>query len=70
MLKRRFSSDLQRRHNGDVSEREGENVIDLLKEIVKMSDEDFNVLCMAASQDYGESVKEKLCLIRYQTKSL
>jgi hypothetical protein len=53
-----------------VSEREGENVIDLLKEIVKMSDEDFNVLCLAASQDYGESVKEKLCLIRYQTKSL
>ncbi|WP_312448594.1 hypothetical protein [Lacrimispora sp.] len=53
-----------------MSEREGENVIDLLEEIVKMSDEDFNVLCMAALRDYGASVKEKLCLMRYQTKSL
>jgi len=53
-----------------VNEGKGENVIELLEEITKMSDEDFNVLCMVALRDYGMSVKEKLCLMRYQTKAL
>lgn len=63
------SIDLQRRHNGDVMEVESKKVMSLIEEILNMSDEEFDVLCVAALQNYGEPVKEKLWIMRSQTKT-
>jgi len=54
----------------ETSERESQNVLALIEEIIKMSDEEFHVLCMEALREYGEPVMKKLRMMRYETKML